>query len=173
MPDTPPRLAVRAKSREPGQIGHPRFVRGWFAVLMCLCGFTPPVFAASNPLAISLVSEVTAIEPGKPFYVGLLLKHRDGDHTYWKFPGIVGVPTNVEWNLPEGFKAGPIEWPEPQRVMMFQVKAQGYEGETLLPVRITPPESLQPGPPCGCKGKPPGCAAVARATPDSKTCRWN
>jgi len=110
----------------------------WFA----FCGFSR---AEENPLQISLVSEATAITPGQSFYAGLHLQHRPGDHTYWKFPGIVGVPTGIEWKLPEGFKAGPIEWPEPQRVLMFQIKAQGYEGETLLPVRITPPKSLKPG----------------------------
>src|SRR5262245_53837871 len=77
-----------------------------------LCGFLP---GADNPLKIELVSEVTSIVPGKPFYVGLHLQHQPGDHTYWRFPGIVGVPTGIKWELPEGFKAGPIEWPEPQR----------------------------------------------------------
>lgn len=121
------------------------FVRLW---TWCALSFSSPVFSDAedaNPLKISLVSEVAGIAPGQPFYVGLHLQHRKGDHTYWKFPGIVGVPTGIEWKLPEGFEAGPIEWPEPQSVMMYQTKAQGYEGETLLPVRITPPRTLQPG----------------------------
>jgi DsbC/DsbD-like thiol-disulfide interchange protein len=109
--------------------------------------------AEENPLRIALVSEVTSIQPGKAFFVGLRLRHQSGDHTYWKFPGIVGVPTNIEWTLPDGFKAGPIEWPEPQRVLMFQIKAQGYEGETLLPVRITPPKSLKLGDKVLLRGK--------------------
>ncbi|MCE9520238.1 MAG: hypothetical protein K8R87_11890, partial [Verrucomicrobia bacterium] len=104
-----------------------------------------PVCAEENPLRISLVSEVTAIVPGEPFYVGLNLQHREGDHTYWKFPGIVGVPTGIEWKLPEGFQAGPIEWPAPHQVLMFEIKAQGYEGDTLLPVKITPPKNLRLG----------------------------
>lgn len=107
-----------------------------------ICDFSR---SEENPLRIALVSEAVAIAPGAPFYVALHLQHRPGDHTYWKFPGIVGVPTGIEWKLPKGFKAGPIEWPEPRRVMMFQIKAQGYEGETLLPARITPPKSLKPG----------------------------
>lgn len=117
------------------------------ALLSCVLCLAVSSFSRSegNPLGISLVSDVTAIVPGMPFHVGLHLRHRPGDHTYWKFPGIVGVPTGIEWKLPEGFKAGPIEWPEPQRVFMFLIKAQGYEGETLLPVRITPPKSLKPG----------------------------
>jgi len=100
---------------------------------------------ADNPLKISLVSEVTSIEPGHPFYVGLHLRHPQGYHTYWKFPGIVGVPTGAQWTLPEGFSAGAIEWPAPQAVKMFEIKAQGFEGEEILPVLITPPQHLEAG----------------------------
>jgi thiol:disulfide interchange protein DsbD len=107
--------------------------------LVC-CGI-----AAENPLGIELVSQATGIQPGKPFHVGLHLQHPAGYHTYWKFAGVVGVPTGIAWNLPDGWKAGEIEWPEPERVFMFQIKAQGFHGEKLLPIQITPPGNLQPG----------------------------
>lgn len=100
---------------------------------------------ADNPLQIALVPEVTSIQAGHSFYVGLRLQHPKGYHTYWKFPGIVGVPTSAKWTLPEGFSAGPIEWPEPQRVFMYQIAAQGYHDEVVLPIRITPPKDLAPG----------------------------
>lgn len=99
----------------------------------------------SAPLDIQLVSEVTSIQPGQPFYVGLALNHAEHYHTYWKFPGIVGVPTEMAWNLPPGWKADPIEWPAPERVMMFQIKAQGFHGKKLLPMKLTPPAELPPG----------------------------
>lgn len=99
----------------------------------------------TEPLKIELVSEVTSIQPGKPFHVGLHLEHKEGYHTYWKFPGVVGVPTNIAWNLPRGWKADAIEWPEPKRVFMFKIRAQGYHGEHILPVRITPPQKLEAG----------------------------
>lgn len=123
------------------------------ASLAAICGILAsasraqenPSAVEENPLKIELVSGVKAMTPGRPFHVALRLRHNPGDHTYWKFPGIVGVPTGIEWKLPEGFEAGPIEWPEPEVVLMYQIKAQGYEGEVLLPVRITPPRSLTPG----------------------------
>ncbi len=109
--------------------------------------------ACAEPLDVSLVSEVTSIKPGTPFYVGLQLQHATGYHTYWKFAGIVGVPTGIEWQLPPGFKAGDIEWPEPQRVLMYQIKAQGYEGDVLLPIKITPPKDLPLGSKVVLQGK--------------------
>ncbi|RBP46220.1 DsbC/DsbD-like thiol-disulfide interchange protein [Roseimicrobium gellanilyticum] len=99
----------------------------------------------NSPLQIALVSEVKAVQPGKAFYAGLHLKHKEGYHTYWKFPGIVGVPISLDWSLPDGWKAGGLEWPEPEQVHMFQIRAQGYHGDLVIPVRITPPADLKPG----------------------------
>lgn len=100
---------------------------------------------ADQPLIVTLVSEVTSIQPGRPFYVGLHLHHGTGYHSYWKFPGVAGVPPGMQWKLPAGFEAGEIEWPEPQRVLMFQIKCQGFERDVVLPMRITPPANLKPG----------------------------
>lgn len=99
----------------------------------------------TEPLQIELVSEVTSIQPGQPFYVGLHLQHKEGYHTYWKFPGVVGVPTAIKWDLPRGWKVDDIEWPEPERVFMFKIRAQGYHNEIILPVRITPSQKLEEG----------------------------
>lgn len=100
---------------------------------------------AQQGLKIQLVSEVTAIVPGQPFTVGLWLEHDRGAHTYWRFPGIVGVPTQMKWNLPKGWKAGPLVYPEPERTLMFQIKAQGFDRDVMLRTEITPPANLKAG----------------------------
>lgn len=96
-------------------------------------------------LTVDLVPEVTHIQPGTPFYVGVFIHHEPGFHTYWKQPGIVGVPTSIKWSLPRGWEGGDLEYPEPESVMMFTLKAQGYERDVLLQARITPPKKLTPG----------------------------
>lgn len=95
-----------------------------------------------KPLEIELISEVGTICAGKPFFLGLHLKHPPGTHTYWKNPGIVGISTSIEWELPLGFHAGEIQWPAPKVVKMGGHDAQGYEGETLLMIPITPPAEI-------------------------------
>lgn len=97
---------------------------------------------AEEPLSIRLIAENQSIAPGETIEVGLHLKPDPGFHTYWKHPGIVGVATSVEWNLPAGFTAGEIRWPMPQLVSMAGHVAQGYRGETLLMVPITAPREL-------------------------------
>lgn len=100
---------------------------------------------AQQGLKIQLVSESTAIVPGKPFTVGLWLQHDRGWHTYWRFPGIVGVATQMKWKLPPGWKAGPLVYPEPERTLMFQIKAQGFDRDVMLRTEITPPADLKVG----------------------------
>lgn len=113
---------------------------GFIALLLFPC--LSRADTAENPMEISLISELRSVSAGKPFFVGLHLKHPPGTHTYWKNPGIVGVATSVDWELPPGFIAGEIRWPVPKVVKMAGHDAQGYEGEALLMIRITPPEVI-------------------------------
>lgn len=102
-------------------------------------------YAQAEDLKIQLVSEQTAIVPGQPFTVGLWLQHPPGAHTYWRFPGIVGVPTQMEWQLPSGWKASALIYPEPERTYMYQIKAQGFDRDVMLRAELTPPAHLKPG----------------------------
>ncbi len=113
-------------------------------VLVSSFGFTHSSLAQQG-LKIQLVSEQTAIVPGQPFTVGLWLEHDRGSHTYWRFPGIVGVPTQMKWQLPRGWKAGELIYPEPERTLMFNIKAQGFDRDVMLRTEITPPANLKVG----------------------------
>jgi DsbC/DsbD-like thiol-disulfide interchange protein len=75
----------------------------------------------------------------------LRISHQPGFHTYWQAPGIVGMATSLTWQLPEGFLAGPLQWPAPQDVKMLKYKAYGFEREVLLVAQITPPHTLPAG----------------------------
>src|SRR5690606_29575329 len=67
-------------------------------------------------------------------------------HTYWINPGI-GLPTELTWNLPQGWSADAIQWPTPIRIKDVEgkVTGNGYEGVVYLPVTITPPNNLTVG----------------------------
>ncbi|MFT5208594.1 MAG: thiol:disulfide interchange protein/DsbC/DsbD-like thiol-disulfide interchange protein [Flavobacterium sp.] len=102
----------------------------------------------ANPLNVDaeLVSEYTAVEPGQTFTVLLKTKIRDGWHTYWKNPGDSGAPTNLMWHLPEGWVAGEIQWPYPERIPYGPLVNFGYEGEVSFPVDITIASNQKTGP---------------------------
>jgi thiol:disulfide interchange protein len=103
-------------------------------------------FAAESHVQASLVAANTSVQPGHAFTVALRLEHEPHWHTYWINPG-TGYATSVEWTLPDGFKAGPIQWPVPHVLHdpHGAITGNGYEGETFLPVEITPPATLKPG----------------------------
>ncbi len=93
-----------------------------------------------------MVSADASVQPGRPFTVALHLVHEPHWHTYWVNPG-TGLPTALKWTLPEGWKAGDIEWPAPTLIRdgRGNIVGNGYEGDLLLPVTLTPPGDLKPG----------------------------
>jgi thiol:disulfide interchange protein DsbD len=100
-----------------------------------------------NHVAVTLISEQTALVPGKTAWLGIVLKHQPHWHTYWVNPGDSGLPTKLRWQLPPGFKAGDIVWPAPQRFTAAEVYNFGYAEQVLLPVPVEIPVDAKPGTP--------------------------
>ena len=93
-----------------------------------------------------LVVEGQSIQPGATFWAGLRLAMDPHWHTYWKNCGDACQPTDIEWALPEGFKAGDIHWPYPIRFELPpDIVSYGYKDEVLLLVPVTAPASLPAG----------------------------
>jgi thiol:disulfide interchange protein len=94
-----------------------------------------------------LLADTGAIVPGKPFTVGLRLRMAPHWHTYWKFSGDAGLPSEIKWNLPAGWKVGEIQWPIPLKLKdPGDIETYGYEDEVFLMQEITPPASLDQSP---------------------------
>src|SRR5437660_5600092 len=90
-----------------------------------------------------LLAATSTVVPGKPFTVGLLLRTAPGWHTYWKFSGDAGLPTELKWKLPPGWKIGDIQWPIPLKTIdPGDIETYGYENEVLLMQEITPPSKI-------------------------------
>lgn len=117
------------------------------ALLLCFgANARAQEFLGKRLVTPSLVADTTAIAPGKPFTAGVVLKMAAGWHTYWQFSGDSGAPTKIDWELPAGFVAGPIQWPIPTaHPSEGDQLTYIYEGEVMLMVEITPPAELPPG----------------------------
>jgi thiol:disulfide interchange protein/DsbC/DsbD-like thiol-disulfide interchange protein len=88
-----------------------------------------------------LVSDRAGAQAGMPVTVGLRLRMAPQWHTYWKNPGDSGLPTKIRWILPEGWKAGEIQWPYPHPLPVGPLMNYGYEDEVVLLSELTPPAS--------------------------------
>jgi thiol:disulfide interchange protein/DsbC/DsbD-like thiol-disulfide interchange protein len=91
----------------------------------------------------TLLADTSAVVPGKPFTAGLLLHMAPGWHTYWKFSGDAGLPSEIKWKLPPGWKVGEIQWPIPLKTNdPGDIQTYGYQDEVLLMQEITPPPAI-------------------------------
>lgn len=117
-------------------------------LLLSILALTMPVegqvYQGKQLVAASLVADTNAIVPGKTFTAGLLLRIVPGWHTYWKFSGDAGLPVELKWQLPPGWKTGELQWPIPMKVKdPGEIDTYGYDNEVLLMQEITPPASLK------------------------------
>ncbi len=134
------RVAFRKISAMPNRF----FLRPLATCLFLLALFLPKVSAQKDDLGReitenALVADTAAFEPGKPFQVAVHMKIAAKWHTYWKFGGAPFWPFGIDWELPDGWTAGPISFPLPELVLDQDGNALfGYEHEVLFPVTITP-----------------------------------
>ena len=119
---------------------------GWLLVLVAPHGLAQ-TYQGKQLVRPELLADTDAVVPGKPFTVGLLLRMAPGWHTYWKFSGDAGLPTELKWKLPPGWKIGDIQWPIPLKTIdPGDIETYGYENEVLLMQEITPPSKLDDSP---------------------------
>lgn len=94
---------------------------------------------AAEPAAADLLQARDHYQPGEVVLAGLRLVLQEGWHTYWANPGEGGMPVSIQWTLPEGWKAGPLLQPVPERFRTGDLASFGYAGEVVMPVRLHPP----------------------------------
>ena len=111
------------------------------AAMLPFVGRSSAQLPAQPHLKVELISEQATSAQGQPLWVGLLFRLEPGWHIYWQNPGDSGEPPKVQWNLPTGFVAGSIRWPQPIRLGGGSVVDYGYEGQVLLMAPIQGPSS--------------------------------
>lgn len=95
-----------------------------------------------TPVRARLITEAATVEAGSTIWLGIHLDQDPGWHTYWKNPGQAGLPTEVDWQLPEGFVVSELLWPAPHRyVEAGDLVTYGYSNNTLLLAELTVPAS--------------------------------
>ncbi len=94
-----------------------------------------------------LVADTQHIEPGQKFRLGVLYTIVPNWHIYWKYAGDAGIPTQIDWQLPPGFRVSPLQWPLPGREQEpGGLEVFDYNNEVLLFTEVQAPEQLPAGP---------------------------
>lgn len=121
-------------------------LRGFAAGLAMLAAAAAAAPVKTEHVEAELVAERAAVAPGQTVTVALIQRIIPRWHTYWLNPGESGLPTEIAWTLPEGWSAGPIQWPAPQRIPVGPLVNYGYEDLAVLLVDVTAPAGAKPGP---------------------------
>jgi DsbC/DsbD-like thiol-disulfide interchange protein len=119
----------------------PRIVLLTAGAMLAFVGRSNAQLPAQPHLKVELISEEATSPPGQPLWVGLLFQLDQGWHIYWQNAGDSGQPPKVQWEVPPGFMAGSISWPQPIRLGGGSVVDYGYEGQVLLMAPIQRPSS--------------------------------
>jgi thiol:disulfide interchange protein/DsbC/DsbD-like thiol-disulfide interchange protein len=121
-------------------------------LLATLCALPLGLRAQVEATLVALKSTFPA--DSEKVVVAIRLAHEPKWHTYWLQPG-TGLPTEIAWQLPEGWSAGHIRWPAPKRVYdtAGNLAGNGYEAVTYLAIELTPPAVLPHGTPVTLRAK--------------------
>ena len=100
--------------------------------------------AASGPPAegptatMRLLTAEDGVAPGAgALSAGIEVAMEDGWKTYWRSPGEVGLPPEIDWSGSENVAAAELLYPAPSRFTAFEIENFGYGGTVLFPVRLT------------------------------------
>ena len=110
----------------------------WIGLLLSLCWMVGPLrVRAESATQVELWTDVSTARPGSTVTAAIRIRLADGWHIYWRNPGDeVGLKTRVEWTLPPGITAGPIQWPAPEKTTEKEFDTLTYSGSVLLLVPI-------------------------------------
>ncbi len=122
----------------------PERIRVFLVSLFLLALCTPFPAHPRAHVQVQLLADINHLAPGQPFLLGVRLQMDPEWHTYWEFSGDAGLPTTVEWHLPPGFEAGPLQWPAPHKYTESgDLTVYGYQDEVLLMAQVRPPAALK------------------------------
>ena len=116
-----------------------------FGCIILLAGAGSAFAQASEKTPLvhaSLITGHSAAQRGETLTVALRQTITPGWHTYWQNPGDLGEPTGIDWTLPPGVTAGPIQWPLPSAIPVGPLINYGYADELLLLTDLTIPKDF-------------------------------
>ena len=96
-------------------------------------------------MEVRLVPETASAAAGSSVTLAFVMRPAPGWHGYWRNPGDAGDAPRVQWRLPEGWRAGPLQYPMPVRLTVAGLMNYVFERDYALLARVAIPASAEPG----------------------------
>lgn len=92
----------------------------------------------AETLAARLLVAQDGVAPGAGrLSAGLHLDLEPGWKTYWRSPGEVGLPPEIDWSASSNVADVRMLYPAPTRFQAFEIENFGYDREVLFPLEVT------------------------------------
>jgi suppressor for copper-sensitivity B len=91
-----------------------------------------------NPaVSARLISVENGVAPNAAtLSLGLDIQLGDGWKAYWRSPGEVGLPPEIDWAGSQNLLNAELLWPAPERFTAFGIENFGYHDQVVLPIRV-------------------------------------
>ncbi len=93
--------------------------------------------------AVRLISGVDGVGQEKNIPLGLEIEMAPEWHTYWRSPGMAGLPPQIDWqsnasdgNGSQNFRSARLYYPAPKRYTAYGLETIGYRGHVILPITV-------------------------------------
>ena len=90
-----------------------------------------------------IVVDSYSLKKSRSVPIGILIELEKDWHIYWRNSGDTGIPTSIEFDLPEGISIKEIQWPVPKVFEFDGLASFGYEKQVLLIAELTIPENFE------------------------------
>lgn len=95
-------------------------------------------------ISARLISPVQAVGNNPIVSLGLEIIMPTGWHTYWRSPGVAGIPPALQLTQQENVADLKFLWPAPIRFSQQGLETFGYKDRVLIPLRVTLQQAGQP-----------------------------
>ena len=125
-----------------------RAFRAFRAALVPLAAVMLLAAPVAPALAQTLGASVRLLDGGQrddgTYLAGLEIDLEPGWKTYWRMPGLGGLPPDLDWSGSANVASARLLWPAPQRLEDPYGDAIGYKARVVLPVEIVPQDRAAP-----------------------------
>ena len=108
------------------------------ALLLAASGATAgsSVAYSSERITARLITAENGVGPeASAISAALEITLAEGWKTYWRAPGAVGYPAELDWSGSSNLAGTEFQWPAPTRFEAFDIENYGYETAVTFPIR--------------------------------------
>lgn len=112
--------------------------------LFILCTIPSQAFALSGDwqrdetVAVRLIAGVDGVGQLAKIPLGLDIQLAPEWHTYWRSPGMAGLPPQIDWqnslNMTNNLQAAELLYPAPKRYTAYGLETLGYRDHVVFPI---------------------------------------